>query len=209
MILFNVGLDHGLLSCMILNEAQYILTCSIYHVFCVWNSKGQLLKENKIVNFLFFIDTWQDPKNGELYVIIGNDSDVTSYTFNDLNIYKKYSDGKVSNHFSARVNDKGLLYETDRKGDLRIWNFHTGDLIRKIENNVELNGVCLWNDQFVLAGGAFGKLILFDLKDEGVKKIIAINESFVRTVISFIYPIYGASVFTYSSNGTINMIFSI
>lgn len=60
---------------------------------------------------------------------------VTSYDYTTGKIYHKYISNDRSEHFSFIINDKEeiiKLIESSYDGNIRIWNFNTSELIKKI-----------------------------------------------------------------------------
>ena len=49
--------------------------------------------------------------------------------------------------------------------NIRIWNFHTGLLIKKIKVYFNLKDSCLWNNTYIFVGSHDKKIKLVDLKN--------------------------------------------
>jgi hypothetical protein len=204
----NASIDHGLLACLIFGETKnYVASCNLYKTFCLWDvSERKLIKKYLTNKYLLNISSWYDSKSDSNFVILCNDSFITSYKLieDELVEYRKYSDGSNYNHYSSIVSEKGLLFETDRKGYLSVWDFHLANLIKKIYSGLELNGLCLWNNSYVFAGGLAGTFVLFNLDEETTTKF-QVDETFLRSLVKFIHPIYGAAIVTYSNLGVIQI----
>ena len=70
-------------------------------------------------------------------------------------LYHKYFDEVNGAHFNFTVyeNEEVVkLIESCEDGNIRIWNFHTGQLLDKINTGDEyLTGICLWDNNFLFA----------------------------------------------------------
>ena len=65
------------------------------------------------------------------------------------------------------------LIESNTGGYIRIWNFHTGKLIKKIKiSNAPLYGIFLWNLEFLFVGSYSGKVLLINLKNGKIEQIL-------------------------------------
>jgi len=73
---------------------------------------------------------------------------------------------------------------------VKIWNFHTGELINTIKINDALYSLCLWdNDYLFLECDKSMKLL--NLKDgKIIKKFIGYKDK-VKTIIKVTHPLYG------------------
>ena len=60
------------------------------------------------------------------------------------------------------------LIESCVDGFLRIWNFHRGKLLYKIDTTVDnfkgIFGICLWNEKYLFIGCNNSEIKLIDLK---------------------------------------------
>ena len=109
------------------------------------------------------------------YILTGNENFVKSYDFNEAKIYQKYFDNDEFNiHLGITIYDtdkKVYLFESNTGGFVRIWNFNTGKLLKKIEmSNTPIYGICLWNKEHLFAGGYGGEVILLNIKNCKVTK---------------------------------------
>ena len=144
----------------------------------------------------FFIDTFFDKNISKNYIITGSHGYVKSYNYKENKIYQKYYEkDNDSNHFSLVINNQKeviKLIESCNDGIIRIWNFHSADLIKKITvNNQPLFGICLWNDNFLLASCEDKEIKLIDLKNEKNIKNFSGHSKAVATIKKIILPKYG------------------
>ena len=115
------------------------------------------------------------------YIITGSNEGVKSYDFNKNEMYKKYYDNDDKGHFSIIIyNEEGVIkiIESSINSYIRIWNFHSGELLKKIIVNKKwLYGICLWNNEFLLVGSDDRTISIIELKGGTIiKKLIGHND---------------------------------
>ena len=136
----------------------------------LFNLKGQLIKEISNTNdCTYFIDTYYDNNLNKNFIVTGNYNHVNSYDFDDNRLYHKYFESNNGIHPSVIINKTGekiKLIESCEDGNIRIWGFHSGELIRKIktENN-NLYGMCLWNENYIFVGCKDENIKIIELKN--------------------------------------------
>jgi len=125
--------------CLLFEENEnksYVITSSPSDFMKVWDFTGKLLDTFGLSDEgTYFIDVYYDTKNNKHYILNGNINDVKSYSFNDRKIYKKYLGKPQSWHMSALVyqyDGQEILIESDGNGYIRLWEFHTSNLIKSI-----------------------------------------------------------------------------
>ena len=156
-----------------LNNQIYILTSNIFgsEPIKVFNLKGIKIKEiNNSKDYVNYIDIYYDNKSSKPYVLTGNTGFVKSYDYNKNIVYHTYkdNDNAFQNHYSLRIkNENNLikLIESSEDGNIRIWNFHTGELLNKIYiNEGNLFGICLWNDDYLFIGCGDNTIKILDIE---------------------------------------------
>ena len=103
-------------------------------VFDFKGSKIKEIKESK--EQTFFIDTYYDIKFNKIYILTGNNGFIKVYDYNNNEVKNKYCGNSKSYHNSIFVNDYDLILkiiESSEDGNIRIWNFNSGELIDKIK----------------------------------------------------------------------------
>lgn len=132
------------------------------------------IKDSSDDEFTCFIEGFYDKDNSKkTFVISGNQDMFKSFDFEGNHLYQRYRDPECFNvHPSGIVkySRKTELIESCWDGFVRIWDFHTGTMLKKIKIGVWVNGLCLWNDGVVFAGGDDGMLKMIDLKKGNVEK---------------------------------------
>ena len=135
----------------------------------IYDLNGNVSKEiNNSKDDTYFIDTYYDKKLSKVFIITGNYYDVKSYEYQENKLYYKYFDQYSKDHYCAIINDKEdviKLIESSKDGNVRIWDFHTGKLLNKIEVSINrLYDLCLWDNKYLFVGCGEEIIKLIDLK---------------------------------------------
>ena len=115
----------------------------------IFNFNGKKIKEiNDSNENTFFIDSFYDYKTSQNYIITSHKNYVKYYNYNDNKLYKKYYEN--NNYFHKTVfitSNKGIvkLIESCEDRNIRIWNFHSDLLLKRIRVNQSIKDFCLWN----------------------------------------------------------------
>lgn len=172
--LLNFNNESNLFSACILNNnnQNYIIpTNNFREPIKIYDFKGTKRKEIDSCDRAYIIESYKN------YFLTGNENFVKSYDLNEGKMYQKYFDNDEFNrHLSIIIydNNKNVkLIESNTGGVVRIWNFHSGKLIKRIiVSNVPLYGICLWNLEFLFAGSYGGQVLLLNLKNGKIDKIL-------------------------------------
>ena len=172
----------------------------------IFNFKGEKIKEiNDSNKKTFFIDTYYDMNNLTNYIITGNLYYVKSYNYNLNEVYHKYFDSDTGCHISITVyNEQGIvkLIESCSDGNIRIWNFHSAELIKKIKVDDDwLFGICLWNNDYAFVGCKDKMIRLVDIKEGYILKYMEGPKSGIFTIKKIIHPNYGECLLSQGYEG--------
>ena len=161
----------------------------------VFDLKGKLIKQiNNSSNNTYFIDNYYDYKSSKNYIITGNTCFSTSYDYDKNDIYHKYKDNSKTLYISVIINvneDKTNLIASSKDGRIRIWDFHSCALLHNINVSESLYGICLWNNNYLMAGCPNKKIQIIDLDDKKVIGEIAGHENIVTMIRKLVHPKYG------------------
>ena len=155
----------------------------------IYNFRGIKINEiNNSYESTLLIDTYYDTRNYKTYIITGNIGYVKSYEYPNNRIYHKYNDVECLphvGHFSVVINEnngKIELIESSFEGVLRVWDFHSGYLLKKIKVSEKgLRGICLWNENYIFVGCDDDKIKLVEIKEGIVENNI---EGHINQVIT-------------------------
>ena len=173
----------------------------------IFDLNGNKVKEIDNSDFsTCFIDTYYDKNVAKNFIITGNRGFSQSYDYNGNKIYFKYCDDnkETTYHMSIIIDDTDKIIkmiESSCAGIIRIWDFHTADLLNKIQINKEwLYSICLWNKDYLFVGCFDKNIKLIELK---TKKIIMDFEGHtekVLTIKKIIHPKYGECLISQNAN---------
>ena len=192
------------------NNQNYIITSNSWYKdidpIKIFDFKGNKIKEmNNSNNKTLIIDTYYDNNYNKNYIITGNEGYVISYDFNENKIYHKYyasSDNKC--HFSLLINkieEIIKLIESSNEGIIRIWNFHNGELLNKINViNKKLYGICLWDINNLFVGCEDSTMKLININNGKIIKNLSGHREEVVTIKKVIHPKYGECLISYGGD---------
>ena len=155
-----------LLSACFLNDNNqiYIITCNCNYSFSnsinlikIFDFKGNKIKEIKdSEDNAFFIDNYYDNKSSINYIITGNEGYVKSYNYNENKLFFKYNNNSINKEVhSIKIDDSEnitKLIASCGDGYIRIWNFHSGQILNIINCGIFLIFNCLWNNEYAFVG---------------------------------------------------------
>ena len=183
------------------NDQNYIISSNYNEInisknLQIFDFNGN--KMNEIINSneaTFFVDTYYDDILNKNYIITANLNYVKSYDYNNNKLYHKYNDNGKGYHFSIKINNSEpfiKLIESCEDGNIRIWNFHSGKLLNKIKIiDDNLNGICLWNNNYLFIGCDDETIKLIDLKNEIIITELIGHNKPVLTIKTIIHPKIG------------------
>ena len=151
----------------------------------VYDFNGNKIGDLKDSNYrTFFIDTYYDTVKNKTYIITGNEGFVQSYDYEKNEKYFRYLEYHNSEkdtkygHCSIIINsDENMtkMFETSWDGNIRIWNFHLGELIKKIETGC-LQGICLSNNNKYLYVGCEHYIKVINLENGNIIESLKTHE---------------------------------
>ena len=162
----------------------------------IFDFNGQKVKEiNNSNENSFFIDNYYDKYLNKNYIITGNNDSVISYDVDSGEIYHRYKDNGIRIHPEVIIksNEEIIkLIESSDDGSVRIWNFHSGLLLKNISlrGNV-FKGMCLWNDNYLFVGCEDQTIKLIELNNGIVVKDYKGHNNEVVTIKKILHPQYG------------------
>ena len=184
------------------NNDIYIITSNCYNngkseSMKIFDFKEQKIKEiNNSNEKTYFIDTYNDNIISKNYIITGNKNYSKSYDYENNSIYHKYDDDNNKYLISSIIinNENGIiqLIQSCSDGIIRIFNFHSALLLKKIKiYNRILFGLCLWNDNYLFVGCKDKTIKMVDLKKGLIVSNLNSHNDIVLTVKKIIHPEYG------------------
>ena len=157
----------------------------------------------------YFIDNYYDKKLSKYFIITGNQKFIRSYDYNNNTLYHIYKDETSKSHFSIVRNDneKNInLIESSSDGNIRIWNFHTAELLNRIRvGNGKLYGILLWNNDYLFVGCEDKTIEIIDIKKGIVIHSLIGHNNRVLSIKKINHPQYGECLISHSSDRIIKL----
>ena len=168
-------------ACFLSDKEQiYIATCNgisrdYYNkdYIKIFDLKGNIKKiiNNSNLYDTVFIDNFYDNELSNNYIMTSNITFSISYDYNHNKIHHTYRDKEnVDKQYNRMVvykdEDLTKLIESCGDGFIRIWNFHLGTLLKKINCKQPLNCICLWDNKYAFVGCSNKTIKLVDLNNE-------------------------------------------
>ena len=155
----------------------------------VFDLQGKEIKEIKNSNDkTYIILSYFDEITKKNYIITGNMGSIKSFDFQENKIYNKFCDESKRPHFSLlfhkRKNKQILnLIESCYDGHIRIWNFHTNELLNKIKISKGINSISLFLEDFIFISCCDKTIKLLNLKNEEIQEFYGINKDIISLLI--------------------------
>ena len=211
----NIYFNSKIISACLLfdNNDIFIISSNFNHYFIlekckVFDFEGNKIEEiiepNNINDNIYFIDSYYDEQLNKNYIITCNVGYIKSYDYKIHKIYHIYYDNENENniHSSAIIYKKEetvKLIDSCYDGNIRIRNFHSGELLNKIKvtsNNYKLYGLCLWNDDNIIVGCENYSIIILDINTEKIIRELVKHNNSVLTVKIINHPKFGKCLLT-------------
>jgi len=133
------------------------------------------LNEKKVKKFTsitaYFSDSYYDDNTNESFIIVGTEKNIKSYIYcsDNIKVYHEFSDGTEIRHNYAMIKkEKEItkLFDGSDDGYIRIWNFHTGELLNKILicKNFRFLGFDFLDEKYIICGTSKDIIELFDIE---------------------------------------------
>ena len=205
----NINENGFLFSSCFLNDSNhnYIITSNYksnkYYgnpeLIKMFDFNGNKIKEiNNSNDDTLFIDIYYDNKLNKNFIITGNNNNVKSYDFKENKVYQIYNDNDIKHH-SIVINGKDdliKLIESSENGNIRIWDFHSGELLNKIKvlNENAIYGICLWNNNYLLVGCDDNNIKIIEMNNGTIVKELYGHNNKVITIKKTNHPLYGMCI---------------
>ena len=196
----------------------YIIIGNTNEPFKFYNLSGDIIKEIKFDKDINYIYTYNDDELSEVYIIISRLSDIISYDYENGKIYNQYFNierGYIYNLLLVKNNESGEATRIfgNYGSYLNIWNFDTGELLKNIRFNYNVNNICLWNNQFLIGiteikFGIQNSLCLLDLKNGKISENLISYEKCNPEFLFFkiMHPKYGEGLIIITKDKKIKLL---
>ena len=195
----------------------YIISSPFSKPICnIFDLSGNKIKEINFESNINYLITYNDDELSKVYIIISSSKMIQSYNYDEDKTYHSYLNIGRNYIYNLMVVNKDRLWEpTHLFGNygnyVIIWNFHTGEILNNVSFDVNINNICLWNNQFLIAiTENFNEnkdiISLLDINTGKLKKNLISHEDCKYIMISKInYPDYGEGLIALTRSGKINL----
>lgn len=171
----------------------------------VYDMQGNKVKEiPDSKDDTYFLDVYYDEINKKNFVITANIGSVKSYDYTEGKLFQLYKDTEGQHHYSIikhKENNILKLIGSSYDGNVRIWNFASGELLKKIHVYDDyVYDICLWNNKYLFAGCLKSQIRLIDLEEGKVVKTFKANKAFTLTINKFVTPELGECLISQSTD---------
>ena len=166
----------------------------------IFDFQGNLMKEiNNSNEVTLSLEVYYDEETTTNYIIAGTNIHVKSYNFEKNEEYHEYYDSTAF-HCSIIIQKEENLVKlivSCIDGYIRIWDFHSSNLIKKITvYKGWLYGICLWNKDYLLVGCTDKTVRLINLKTGNVEQNLSGHKGKIVTLKKLYLPKYGECLMT-------------
>ena len=160
----------------------------------------------------FFVDIYYDKKNDKIYIIAGNEGNIVSYNYNENEVYNIYCEEFENDvfHQSFKIYEetKGinsvikLIESSDgNNGIIRIWDFHSAELLGKFEssNNI-FRCICVWDNNYIFAGSGDKSIKLINLEDNKIINNLIGHQKGISSFKIIFHPKFGKCIISQGTN---------
>ena len=197
----------------------YILlsSTSLSNPICnIFDLSGNKIKEKNFESIINYIITYNDDELSKVYIIISSPKMIKSYNYDEDKTYQSYLNIGRNYIYNLMVINKDRIWEpTHLFGNygnyVIIWNFHTGEMLNNVSFDININNICLWNNQFLIAiTENFNEnkdiISLLDINTGKLKKnLISIENCKYRMISKIDHPDYGEGLIALTQNNKIKL----
>jgi len=215
--IYNNGVLYS--ACFLNNNNQnYIITSNSYistkESIKVFDFKGNQIKEiNDSKDDVFFIDIYYDNDLFKNFILTSNRGYSKSYDYNENKLYHKYNEVNNNYHYIwhnhliiNKIKKEIELIESSDDGYIRIWNFHSALLLKKIKvTNKRLVEICMWNNDYIFIGCNDKTIKLIELNNGNVIKELKGHDGVVFSIKTIIHYNYGKCLISQGSDDIIKL----
>ena len=98
------------------------------------------------------------------------------------------------------------LVESSYDGNIRIWDFHSAFLLKKIKvSNERLREICMWNKEYIFVGCDDKTIKPIQLNNGTIIKELLGHINKVLSIKKFIHPKYGKCIISQAYNDSIKL----
>lgn len=177
----------------------------------IFDFNGKFLgKQINLEEYVNFLDTYYDKNKDKFYIINGSSKNLKVYNFEDCSVYQVYRQKENSAHAQILIhenknNDQVQLIDADMKGFIQIWDFHTGECLKTIIMKTIVNGICLWDDKYLISTGRDKQIKVVNLKRSKIIKTLGEHNKESLAVQKIHISKYGDCLISHGKDGVLKL----
>ena len=167
----NIFNGHLYSSCFLINNDNIYIIASNFSLKMVQSSGVFVYDLNgKLIKIMYdssggfkgvcILDSYFDIELNKNYIITGNCGYCQSFDFEKNKLYHKYCDGDeltmgivvCVNIFIFQSERKTKMIEANTLRHIKIWDFHSSELLHKIKTEMQELYILLWSEKYLLFG---------------------------------------------------------
>ena len=201
-------------SCILSHEKMndnYIISGADDEGIKIFDFNGKFTeKKVKCHDYVNLLDVYYYKREKKFCVINANSHDIRVYNFDDLSVYKTYIEKNASSHahvivYENEKDDQVQLIDSDMKGFIHIWDFNTEECLKTIFLQTIINGICLWDKQYVACTGRDKKIKIVDLNEGKIVRILTGHEKDTLSVEKIKIDKYGDCLVSHGKDGLLKV----
>jgi len=172
----------------------------------VFDFNGNKIKEiNESKEAALYIDSYKDIISLNSYIISCNLNHLKSYDFKTNKVYHIYSDSNKDEYYcyTTIINRNEVnLIASCYDGNIRIFDFHSGILLNKINNNSHsmIFEICPWKNDYLFVGYGDNTIKLIDINNKTIVTSLSGHNNAVVNVKRINHPKYGECILSQGRN---------
>lgn len=193
------------------SEENYIISGADDESIKIFDFTGKFLdKKVKVSDYVNLLDVFYYKREKKFCIINANSHDIRIYNFDDLKIYRTYIEKNSSSHahvivYENEKEDKVHLIDSDMKGFIHIWDFNTEECLKTIFLQTIINGICIWDEQYIACTGRDKKIKIVDINGGKIVRIISGHEKETISVQKVNSSKYGDCLVSHGKDGLLKV----
>ena len=204
LIIKNIYANENILACFLKeNNSNYIITSKTNigadkESIKVYDFNG---KKRKTINYsnemTFYIESYFDKKIMKNYIITCNKGHIISYDFKENKKYHIYKDSNNTEiHNCSLIDNNGKIIKligSCNVENIRIWNFHSGELLNKIRVQTKnfIFSICLYDSTILFVGCEDNSIKIINLQKKEILNVLKCHNEKVCSIKIIKHPKYG------------------
>ena len=192
-------------------KENYIISAADDEMIKVFDFNGKFTdKKLRFDGYINLLTTYYDKKEEKFYIIDANSRNVEVFNFEDLSTYKYYKLKIDCTHsyvviYEDEVNNKTKLIDSNMKGFIHIWDFHTTECLKTIAIASFVNGICLWDERYLISTGKDKEIKVIDLQEGKVIRKLTGHQRETLSVHKIQLAKYGDCIISNGKDGILKL----